>query len=234
VFARGDAWYRTGDLMRRDAGGFFYFVDRFGDTFRWKGENVATAEVAAAITAFPGIVEANVYGVRVPGSDGAAGMAAVVVNGALDLPELRAHLARRLPPYARPLFLRIVKEMISSATATIPQQATRSISMIPSGRLSCRSTARSIGALLPARYEPDSQRAQIFVGWAKAPTGPARSGRPDDKLRAVPTYRLTIVPRGLRCAPPTLPGLRSANGAWLSAPRRSQFASSNKFVLAAP
>jgi fatty-acyl-CoA synthase len=116
VFARGDAWYRTGDLMRRDAGGFFYFVDRIGDTFRWKGENVATAEVAAAITAFPGIVEANVYGVRVPGSDGAAGMAAIVVNGALDLPELRAHLARRLPPYARPLFLRIVKEMPVTAT----------------------------------------------------------------------------------------------------------------------
>ncbi len=116
VFARGDAWYRTGDLMRRDAGGFFYFVDRVGDTFRWKGENVATAEVAAAIAAFPGIAEANVYGVRVPGSEGAAGMAALVVDGALDLPELRAHLARRLPSYARPLFLRIVKEMPVTAT----------------------------------------------------------------------------------------------------------------------
>jgi fatty-acyl-CoA synthase len=116
VFARGDAWYRTGDLMRRDAGGFFYFVDRTGDTFRWKGENVATAEVAAAITSFPGIAEANVYGVRVPGSEGAAGMAAIVVDGALDLPEFRAHLARRLPSYARPLFLRIMKEMPVTAT----------------------------------------------------------------------------------------------------------------------
>ena len=116
VFARGDAWYRTGDLMRRDAGGFFYFVDRVGDTFRWKGENVATAEVAAAIAAFPGIAEANVYGVRVPGSEGAAGMAAIVVDGALDLPEFRAHLARRLPPYARPLFLRIVKELPVTST----------------------------------------------------------------------------------------------------------------------
>jgi fatty-acyl-CoA synthase len=116
VFARGDAWYRTGDLMRRDAGGFFYFVDRVGDTFRWKGENFATAEVAAAIAAFPGIAEANVYGVRVPGSEGAAGMAAVVVDGVLDLPEFRAHLARRLPPYARLLFVRIVKELPVTST----------------------------------------------------------------------------------------------------------------------
>ena len=85
VFERGDAWYRTGDLMRSDAGGYFYFVDRIGDTFRWKGENVATSEVAAAITAFPGVTEATVYGVRVPGTEGAAGMAAIVVDGTLDL-----------------------------------------------------------------------------------------------------------------------------------------------------
>ena len=71
VFARGDAWFRTGDLMRKDADGFFYFVDRIGDTFRWKGENVATSEVAAAIAAFPGIAEATVYGVAVPGTEGA-------------------------------------------------------------------------------------------------------------------------------------------------------------------
>ena len=104
VFARGDAWYRTGDLMRKDANGFFYFVDRIGDTFRWKGENVATSEVAEAIAAFPGIAEATVYGVAVPGTEGAAGMATLVVDGALDLAELRRHLARSLPPYARPLF----------------------------------------------------------------------------------------------------------------------------------
>ena len=73
---RGDAWYRTGDLMRMDAAGFYYFVDRIGDTFRWKGENVATSEVAAAITAFPGIADAVVYGVHVPGTEGRAGMAA--------------------------------------------------------------------------------------------------------------------------------------------------------------
>jgi fatty-acyl-CoA synthase len=116
VFAPGDAWYRTGDLMRRDAGGFFYFIDRIGDTFRWKGENVATAEVAAAITAFPGIKEANVYGVRVPGTEGAAGMAALVADGELDLRGFRRHLARTLPPYARPLFLRMTERIAATAT----------------------------------------------------------------------------------------------------------------------
>jgi len=116
VFERGDAWYRTGDVMRMDASGFCYFVDRIGDTFRCKGENVSTTEVAAAIAAFPGILEANVYGVRVPGTEGAAGMAAIVSEGALDLAELRKHLARFLPPYARPLFLRITDRIEATAT----------------------------------------------------------------------------------------------------------------------
>jgi len=107
VFEAGDAWYRTGDLMRMDASGFFYFVDRIGDTFRWKGENVATLEVAAALMEFPGIHEAAVYGVAVPRTEGAAGMATLVADGALDFAELRRHLARRLPAYARPLFLRL-------------------------------------------------------------------------------------------------------------------------------
>ena len=116
VFAHGDSWYRTGDLMRVDAGGFFYFTDRIGDTFRWKGENVATTEVAAAITAFPGIREANVYGVRVPSTEGAAGMAAVVTDGPLDFVAFREHLDRRLPAYARPLFVRITDRIEATAT----------------------------------------------------------------------------------------------------------------------
>ncbi|HEX4409292.1 MAG TPA: long-chain-acyl-CoA synthetase [Xanthobacteraceae bacterium] len=120
VFKDGDAWYRTGDLMRVDAGGFFFFVDRIGDTFRWKGENVATSEVAAALERFPGIAEACVYGVEVHGHEGKAGMATLVTNGALDLAALRNHLAAQLPAYARPLFLRI-KESIT-ATATFKQK----------------------------------------------------------------------------------------------------------------
>ena len=116
VFAHGDSWFRTGDLMRMDASGFYYFVDRIGDTFRWKGENVATSEVAAAIMAFSGITEANVYGVRVPGNEGAAGMAAIVPDGWLDVAALRAHLAQRLPAYARPKFLRVAKELATTST----------------------------------------------------------------------------------------------------------------------
>jgi fatty-acyl-CoA synthase len=120
VFEDGDAWYRTGDLMRMDAGGFFYFVDRIGDTFRWKGENVATSEVAAALLAFPGVTDASVYGVAVRGTEGAAGMATLVADREVDFAELRRHLVERLPAYARPLFLR-VKERIE-LTATFKQK----------------------------------------------------------------------------------------------------------------
>ena len=106
VFAHGDSWFRTGDLMRRDEKGFFYFVDRVGDTFRWKGENVSTTEVAATVCAFPDVDEAVAYGVTIPGSEGRAGMVAAVVHGNFDLIAFREYLVERLPQYARPLFLR--------------------------------------------------------------------------------------------------------------------------------
>jgi fatty-acyl-CoA synthase len=107
VFDKGDVWFRTGDLMRKDVDGYFYFVDRIGDTFRWKGENVSTTEVEEAIGAFDGALEANVYGVTVPGRDGRAGMAAIVAGEGFNLTAFRDHLAQRLPEYARPVFLRI-------------------------------------------------------------------------------------------------------------------------------
>ncbi|HEY1426394.1 MAG TPA: long-chain-acyl-CoA synthetase [Caulobacteraceae bacterium] len=123
VFTPGDAWVRTGDLMYTDDAGFWWFVDRIGDTFRWKGENVATAEVAAALRSFEGIADAAVYGVEVPGASGKAGMAAIVAQPGLDLAALRAHLAARLPDYARPVFLRMVEGLETSETFKQKKQA---------------------------------------------------------------------------------------------------------------
>jgi fatty-acyl-CoA synthase len=116
VFKPGDAWFRTGDLMRKDAQGYFYFVDRIGDTFRWKGENVSTAEVAEAIARCPGVRDATVYGVEIPGNDGRAGMAALVVDAGFDLAALHRHLAASLPTYARPVFVRIRAELDTTGT----------------------------------------------------------------------------------------------------------------------
>jgi fatty-acyl-CoA synthase len=116
VFKKGDAWFRTGDLMKADELGYFYFVDRIGDTFRWKGENVSTNEVSEALSVLPGIKEANVYGVAVPGTDGRAGMAALVVSPEFDITTLAAKLAANLAPYARPIFLRLRPEMEITGT----------------------------------------------------------------------------------------------------------------------
>jgi fatty-acyl-CoA synthase len=116
VFAKGDAWFRTGDLMRLDEQGFFYFVDRVGDTFRWKGENVATSEVNEAILQCPGVIEASTYGVTVPGTDGRAGMAALVIDAQFTFATFAAELSRRLPAYAQPVALRISTTLDSTET----------------------------------------------------------------------------------------------------------------------
>jgi len=116
VFKKGDAWFRTGDLLKRDSLGYFYFMDRVGDTYRWKAENVATGEVAAALSKFAGITQANVFGVSVPGYDGRAGMASLVHEGELSLKDLRDHVEASLPHYARPVFLRISSETDTTST----------------------------------------------------------------------------------------------------------------------
>jgi fatty-acyl-CoA synthase len=120
VFARGDAWFRTGDLMRLDEQGFFHFVDRVGDTFRWKGENVATSEVNDAIRECKGVLDATTYGVEVAGHDGRAGMSAIVIGEGFDLTAFADHLAARLPAYAQPLFVRISASL--DATETFKQK----------------------------------------------------------------------------------------------------------------
>jgi fatty-acyl-CoA synthase len=99
-----------------DEDGYFYFVDRIGDTFRWKGENVATSEVAEVLSVDPGVDEANVYGVAIPGQDGRAGMAALVVNRDFDLERLAKRIHDELAPYSRPLFLRLLPRMETTGT----------------------------------------------------------------------------------------------------------------------
>ena len=116
VFERGDAWFATGDLMRQDADGYFSFVDRIGDTFRWKGENVSTNEVSERLQTFPGVDQASVYGVAVDGADGRAGMAAIVPDGPFDAKAFGEHVARELPPYAQPLFVRLLPALDATGT----------------------------------------------------------------------------------------------------------------------
>ncbi len=116
VFEKGDLWFRTGDLLKQDKLGYFYFVDRIGDTYRWKSENVSTNEVGEALCIFPGVEQANVYGVDVPHADGRAGMAVIVAPTPLDLVALSAHVRAELPSYAVPLFLRFQTEMEVTGT----------------------------------------------------------------------------------------------------------------------
>jgi len=117
-FAAGDCYLRTGDLLRRDRASYYYFVDRIGDTFRWKGENVATQQVAELLNGAPGVSETAVYGVRLPGAEGRAGMAFVVLQaGASFDPVSYFDFGERvLPPYARPLFVRVGEAMDVTGT----------------------------------------------------------------------------------------------------------------------
>jgi fatty-acyl-CoA synthase len=116
VFEKGDAWFATGDLMKTDADGYFFFVDRIGDTFRWKGENVSTNEVAERLQTLPGVLEANVYGVTVEGAEGRAGMAGLVVSPEFDIKAFGEEVARVLPHYAQPLFVRILPVIATTGT----------------------------------------------------------------------------------------------------------------------
>ena len=120
AFEEGDAWFRSGDLIRKDEYGYFYFIDRIGDTFRWKGENVATSEVSEALTGYPGIKEANVYGVAVEGVDGRAGMVSLSVDDDFALDGFYDFICNNLADYARPIFLRLQEEI--EATGTFKQR----------------------------------------------------------------------------------------------------------------
>jgi fatty-acyl-CoA synthase len=116
VFEPDDAWFRTGDLMRQDAQGYWYFEDRIGDTFRWKGENVSTAQVAGLLCALPGVLDAAVYGVALPGAEGRCGMAALVVGDSFDIAAFARGVRREIPRYAQPQFLRIRDGLSTTGT----------------------------------------------------------------------------------------------------------------------
>eukprot|EP01052_Picozoa_sp_SAG31_P031709 SAG31_NODE_3389_length_4328_cov_4.670449_5_plen_243_part_01 len=127
VFAKGDCWFRSGDIMSRDPDGFYYFGDRAGDTFRWRGENVSTTEVEKTVALNSCILDSCCYGVSVPNNDGKAGMLAAVLSShgaesscmqgaATMVPALYDQLMADLPDYAVPTFLRITGAIPTTET----------------------------------------------------------------------------------------------------------------------
>ena len=118
AFKDGDVWFNTGDVMNPQGMGHAAFADRLGDTFRWKGENVATTDVEAALAEDPAVGECTVFGVEVPDTGGRAGMAAIKLRDGtqFDGPALAATLYDRLPGYAVPLFVRIVAALETTST----------------------------------------------------------------------------------------------------------------------
>ncbi|MDA1323037.1 MAG: AMP-binding protein, partial [Proteobacteria bacterium] len=116
VLKKGDRWFRTGDLMRQDRQGYLYFMDRLGDTFRWKGENVSTAEVEQRLSEAPGVQEVIAYGVEVPGQEGKAGMVGLVLDEKFDAASFAAWADEQLPTYARPVFVRMLKSADTTGT----------------------------------------------------------------------------------------------------------------------
>ena len=121
VFKKGDLYYRTGDALRRTDDGHWVFLDRLGDTYRWKSENVATAEVAEILGTYPGVIEANVYGVQVPGHEGRAGCAAIdletPVKDSFDWTAFTKYVRAKLPRYAVPVFIRVVESGVGSMSS---------------------------------------------------------------------------------------------------------------------
>lgn len=135
VLVKGDAFVRTGDVVRWDNEGRWWFCDRIGDTFRWKSENVSTAEVSEILGAHPKVFEANVYGVEVPHHDGRAGCAAVLLEGGVAndefLESFGKHATQRLPKYSVPVFLRVVAEHQSTGNNKQQKAALRSEGVDP-------------------------------------------------------------------------------------------------------
>ncbi|XP_049872799.1 long-chain fatty acid transport protein 4-like [Pectinophora gossypiella] len=117
VFTQGDSAFISGDILIADELGYLYFRDRTGDTFRWRGENVSTTEVEAAISRVADQRDAVVYGVEIPNTDGRAGMCGIVdADNTLDLDKLAKDISKDLPKYARPIFIRIMTSVDMTGT----------------------------------------------------------------------------------------------------------------------
>jgi citronellyl-CoA synthetase len=136
AFAVGDIYFNTGDLMKTVDVGFawgqkhYQFVDRIGDTFRWKSENVSTNEIGELINKFDDIIFTNVYGVEIPGADGRAGMAAIVLREGIqlkdiDLQALSDYIINSLPSYSRPIFIRVLKDLPTTSTHKLQKNELR-------------------------------------------------------------------------------------------------------------
>lgn len=134
VFVKGDAYFRTGDMISWDKEGRAYFNDRIGDTFRWKSENVSTNEVSEALGTHSAVHEANVYGVELPHHDGRAGCVAIVLAEEPSerlLSDLAKHAHSALPKFAVPLFLRLTKDMVVTGTNKQQKHIVRSQGVDP-------------------------------------------------------------------------------------------------------
>lgn len=131
VFRKGDCAFLSGDILVMDDFGNFYFRDRSGDTFRWKGENVSTTEVEATISNVVDLADVCVYGVEIPGTEGKAGMAAVA-NLEVDLVKLNRNLQEMLPSYARPIFIKLVQSLTVTGTAKFQKTALKKAGYDPS------------------------------------------------------------------------------------------------------
>jgi len=156
VFKRGDRYFRTGDLMRQDSQGYFYFVDRIGDTFRWKGENVSTSEVEERLAEAPGVAQVIAYGVPVPGAEGKAGMLTLLMDGKFSGKDFAAYVDEQLPHYARPVFIRLAKSLETTGTFKY-----RKVDLVadgfdpskPGGTVYVRNGAAGYQKLTPISYE---------------------------------------------------------------------------------
>ncbi|KAF9206828.1 hypothetical protein BGZ49_001720 [Haplosporangium sp. Z 27] len=163
VFAVGDTWFRTGDILSMSADGYYYFGDRIGDTFRWKSENVSTTEVSEVLSAYPDCIEVNVYGASVPGYDGRAGMAAISFKPTMDWDKFAAYALKNLPRYSVPIFIR--KTILMETTGTFKQ---RKVELVKEG-IDPKHIKEEMLWLDGNKYKPfgEEEHRRIVAGKAK-------------------------------------------------------------------